>query len=739
MTVNVLMLSPGFPAEMPHFTRGLAEVGARVFGLGDQPRAPCPPRRAPRLTDYRQVRSLWDDDAVVDEVRAVAGRARARPRRVPVGAGHGGGRRASARRSACRAWASRPSVAFRDKERMKQVLDAAGVRTPRHARATHRGRVPRGGRAHRLPAHRQAHRRRRLGRHLPPPGRGRVRQGAAPAAPRARGERRGVHRRRGVHLRHDLRRTARSSSTTSPGTGPSRSSMRQNPWISPSLDRAAGHRHAGDPDRRRPRPPGPRGPGLRVGLHAHGVVPHARGRGGVRRDRRARSRAAGSTHAMNYSSDIDLFRGWAEAVCHGRLTQDVEKRYNVGVVFKRAEGEGRIQRIDGLEQPAGALRRAHRPPRPRPGRGAAPRLPPGRRGRRLDRRAPPRPRDDDRHHRPRGDRPEDVRRLMRDLHGTKTVLLGPQRHEPTVRAALERLGLGAGPVAAITAGWEEREAEDLELGEHLSAAGREPGSAGAGRGRLPGRPGPLRGPPRAARPHARAAAPLPGAPALPGAGRRGAAAPRGPRRTCWSPSGRPPWTSCATSTSTTSARVRDLEADLREQLAACATRPDLAGTVAGSRRADRAAPRRCCIAGGHVGILYNRLWLFDVLRRSLPRDDADRRVVGRRDGARRARRAVPRHAPRRGAATPRCSGPASGSAAAWCRCRTPRRRLQLDDPVRVQMLLAGASPTRSAWPSTRAPSSSWDGQGWTRLRDDAPPRHGTATWRRSGRPEEPDR
>ena len=28
--MNVVMLSPGFPAEMVHFTRGLAAVGARV-------------------------------------------------------------------------------------------------------------------------------------------------------------------------------------------------------------------------------------------------------------------------------------------------------------------------------------------------------------------------------------------------------------------------------------------------------------------------------------------------------------------------------------------------------------------------------------------------------------------------------------------------------------------------------------------------------------------------------------
>ena len=27
--MNVLLISPGFPVEMPQFTRGLAEVGAR--------------------------------------------------------------------------------------------------------------------------------------------------------------------------------------------------------------------------------------------------------------------------------------------------------------------------------------------------------------------------------------------------------------------------------------------------------------------------------------------------------------------------------------------------------------------------------------------------------------------------------------------------------------------------------------------------------------------------------------
>lgn len=46
------------------------------------------------------------------------------------------------------------------------------------------------------------------------------------------------------------------------------------------------------------------------------------------------------------------------------------------------------------------------------------------------------------------------------------VLLGPQRHDPRVRDTLEKLA-PSGNVALIAAGWEEREAEDEELVQHL--------------------------------------------------------------------------------------------------------------------------------------------------------------------------------------------------------------------------------------------------------------------------------
>jgi len=46
------------------------------------------------------------------------------------------------------------------------------------------------------------------------------------------------------------------------------------------------------------------------------------------------------------------------------------------------------------------------------------------------------------------------------------VLLGPQRSDPTLKQAVDSLGIH-GRVAAVTAGWEEREAEDQEMRDHL--------------------------------------------------------------------------------------------------------------------------------------------------------------------------------------------------------------------------------------------------------------------------------
>lgn len=52
---------------------------------------------------------------------------------------------------------------------------------------------------------------------------------------------------------------------------------------------------------------------------------------------------------MNYTSDIDLFQEWARVECWGRFEASTERKYNCGIIFKRAQGQGRIAYIDGVD------------------------------------------------------------------------------------------------------------------------------------------------------------------------------------------------------------------------------------------------------------------------------------------------------------------------------------------------------------------------------------------------------
>lgn len=128
--MNVVMISPGFPLEMAYFTRALAEVGATVIGVGDQPVDALPPEARAALAHYEHV-SLADENAVLAALHGLSRHARidqveclwepymvlaARIREVLGLPG----------------MTVPQTLPFRDKELMKQVLDAAGVRTPRH-------------------------------------------------------------------------------------------------------------------------------------------------------------------------------------------------------------------------------------------------------------------------------------------------------------------------------------------------------------------------------------------------------------------------------------------------------------------------------------------------------------------------------------------------------------------------------------------------------------------------------
>src|SRR5687767_4849463 len=131
---NVVMISPGYPAEMAYFTRALAAVGATVIGVGDQPAHALPDAAREALTHYEHV-SLADEGEVLAALQGLTRHARidqveclwepymmlaARLREafglpgMSVGA----------------------TLPFRDKEQMKRAIDTAGIRTPWHASAT---------------------------------------------------------------------------------------------------------------------------------------------------------------------------------------------------------------------------------------------------------------------------------------------------------------------------------------------------------------------------------------------------------------------------------------------------------------------------------------------------------------------------------------------------------------------------------------------------------------------------
>ena len=344
--MNVIMISPGFPAEMPLFTRGLAAVGARVLGLGDTPAGALPEDARAALDDYLQVPDLWNEDDVVHRVREWIGH-RAVDRieclwepgvvlaaRLREAMGVPGMTVARA-------------LPFRDKETMKQVLDAAGVRTPRHSRARTADEA-------RAAAE-------RIGYPLiikPIAG-----AGSADTYP-IRDEREledVLHKTRHVaevSVEEFIEGEELTFDTVCAHGEilfhnvawyvPKPLTARLNPWIS---SQAFVLRDTNVPDVVKGRELG------RQVLTALGfesgfthmewfLTPDGEA---VFGEIGARPPGARLVHAMNYSCDADLFAGWAEAVCYGRLSQDTRKRYNTALVFKRATGEGTVRAYEGLD------------------------------------------------------------------------------------------------------------------------------------------------------------------------------------------------------------------------------------------------------------------------------------------------------------------------------------------------------------------------------------------------------
>jgi len=345
VTRTVVMLSPGYPAEMAYFTRGLATVGARVIGVGDQPSHALPDAARGALAHYEHV-NLADDGAVLRALRGL-------------------GQHVSIDQIEC-LWepymllAARlrealglpgmtvaETIPFRDKERMKQVLDAAGIRTPWHVSTRTVAGVweaadkigyplivkPIAGAGsadtYRVDSPEQLGDVLPLLRHVPELSVEEFVDAEEFTFDTicANGE---------ILFEHVLWYRPRPLQ------------MRMHEWVSPVSisvrDVSVGHL-AGGRDM---------GRAVLAALGFRSGFTHMewyRKSDGevVFGEIGARPPGARVVDLMNFATDGDTYVGWASAVVHGAM-QPLEHRYNAGAIFKRARGDGRITHTDGLDE-----------------------------------------------------------------------------------------------------------------------------------------------------------------------------------------------------------------------------------------------------------------------------------------------------------------------------------------------------------------------------------------------------
>jgi biotin carboxylase len=344
--VNVLMISPGYPAEMAFFTRGLAQAGADVVGLGDQGTDALPAIARDAMAHYVQVGSLAATDQVAQTVAELAAQVRidrveclwepymllAARLREQLG---------------LPGLTAAQTLPFRDKELMKQVLDAAGLRTPWHVAAQTVAEIWAAAE--------------RTGYPLivkPIDGAGSADTYRADSAADLDAIL--------PSLRHVPRVSVEEFIDAEEFTydticadgqvlfenicqyHPRPLLTKLHEWISPitlalrDLDE----------------------PGLQGGRELGAAVIKALGfRDGfthmewyrkadgevVFGEIGARPPGARTVDVMNYACDADLFTAWAQAVTQGRISEPIERRYNAASIFKRARGTGRIAGYEGLD------------------------------------------------------------------------------------------------------------------------------------------------------------------------------------------------------------------------------------------------------------------------------------------------------------------------------------------------------------------------------------------------------
>lgn len=344
--MNVLFLAPGFPSEMPSFVRGLKTVGVNVIGMGDQPASMLPRMAADNLAAYIQI-SFSDEPSIIEEALEVA-------RRVPID-------RVECLWEPLMMLAARlrevlgvggmdveTTIPFRDKERMKQVLDSAGIRTPRHTRANSAKEVrdaaemigypiivkPIAGAGsadtHRITDEEELEAALKILGHVPE-----------------------------VSVEEFIEADEYTFDTVCAGGKilfynicwyrPRPLLARQLEWVSPQSIALR------DPDVPELESGRKMGEAVLRALNFSDGFSHmewyltASGEA-VFGEIGGRPPGGRTVDIMNFAADVDMFAGWAEAISHGRISQPIHRRYNAASIFKRARGSGRITRIEGLSR-----------------------------------------------------------------------------------------------------------------------------------------------------------------------------------------------------------------------------------------------------------------------------------------------------------------------------------------------------------------------------------------------------
>jgi hypothetical protein len=340
------MISPSYPPELAFFARGLARVGATVLGIGDGPEAGLVPVAREALSGYLQVRNLWDEAKTVEAVRSW--HLASRIDRVECLWEPGMILAARLREAlGLRGMTVAETVPFRDKEVMKQVLDQAGVRTPRHRRARSEAEIRASAEAIGYPL-------------IVKPIAG------AGSADTYRVDGPGDLERILPLVRHVPEMSVEefidgeeyTYDTICAGGNilydniswyrPRPLIARSNEWVS---SQTIALRDIDHPDLRGGRQMGHqvmKALGFRTGFTHMEWFRKPDGEA-VFGEIGARPAGARTTEIMNYACDIDVFTGWAEAVTRGRISQPIQRKYNAGIIFKRAQGQGRIRKIVGLD------------------------------------------------------------------------------------------------------------------------------------------------------------------------------------------------------------------------------------------------------------------------------------------------------------------------------------------------------------------------------------------------------